>query len=391
MKRVIIIGASYAGLYAIKELSKNKNIEILLFDKKDYHYIQVESYGFVATKYSISDVTISISKYIEDINSNIKFHKEEIVSFDASNNEVFSSNNTKYKYDDLIIATGSLTNFPPQVPNIQKYSKGIKTLQKASIVNQSFDSIINSVVLKEKSSKNLPYNIVIGGAGLSGVEVAAEMAALVKERFSLINNDTSNINIYIVDGMKTVLPNMDERLIHACEKRLENLNIKTYLGAFINDVDENTIYLNNGVKIDYECFVFTGGIKGVTIDSNKTYEVNKLNQYIVNDHLQLKGEKNIFVIGDAAEVIANKKYMAPTAQLAIQAGTYVAKFIKNEMSYKYNEVFSPKSNGVLISLGGSYAIGLVFNKLFIKGYMAHVLKHFVTYMHKSKFKKLKAS
>jgi len=30
MKKVIIIGASYAGLYAAKELSKNKNIEILL-------------------------------------------------------------------------------------------------------------------------------------------------------------------------------------------------------------------------------------------------------------------------------------------------------------------------------------------------------------------------
>lgn len=388
MKRVIIIGASYAGLYSIKELSKNKDIEILLFDKKDYHYIQVESYGFVATKYSISDVTISVSKYIEDINSNIKFYKEEIISFDSNIKEVVSSNNIKYRYDDLIIATGSLTNFPPQVPNIQKYSKGIKTLQKASNVKQSFDSIINSVVLKEKSSKNIPYNIVIGGAGLSGVEVAAEMAALIKEKISIINNDASNINIYIIDGMKTVLPNMDERLIHACEKRLENLNIKTYLGSFIKDVDEKTIYLSNEISLNYDCFVFTGGIKGVTLNSDKFYEVNKLNQYIVNDYLQLKGEKNIFVIGDAAQVIYNEKYMAPTAQLAIQAGTYVAKFIKNELSYKYNEVFSPKSNGVLISLGGSYAIGLVFNKLFIKGYFAHILKHFVTYMHRAKFKKL---
>ncbi|RXI32338.1 hypothetical protein [Arcobacter defluvii] len=63
MKRVIIIGASYAGLYAVKKFSKYKNVEVLLFDKNDYHYIQVESYGFVSTTYDISDVTIDINKW----------------------------------------------------------------------------------------------------------------------------------------------------------------------------------------------------------------------------------------------------------------------------------------------------------------------------------------
>ena len=57
MKRVIIIGASYAGLYAVKRFSKYKNIEVILFDINDYHYMQVESYGFVSTTYDISDKT----------------------------------------------------------------------------------------------------------------------------------------------------------------------------------------------------------------------------------------------------------------------------------------------------------------------------------------------
>ena len=48
MKKVIIVGASYAGLYAAKKFLNNKDTEVLLFDKSDYHYIQVESYGFVA-------------------------------------------------------------------------------------------------------------------------------------------------------------------------------------------------------------------------------------------------------------------------------------------------------------------------------------------------------
>lgn len=383
MKRVIIIGASYAGLYAVKKFSKYKDIEVILFDKNDYHYMQVESYGFVSTTYDISDVTIDINKYINSLNENIKFHNEQVEFFDSNIKEIITFNGMKYSYDYLIIATGSLTNFPIQVPNIKKYSVGIKTIQSASKVLETFNSLINKKAY-EKNGDN-KFNIVIGGAGLSGVEVAAQMAALIKDKFSNTQDNSLKINIIIVDGMKTVLPNMDDRLIDACKKRLEELNIKIYLGSFIKDVDKNKIYLTNETIIDYDYFIFTGGIKAVNIKSNKDYEINKLNQYVVNSNLQLKGEKDIFVIGDAAEVISNNKYIAPTAQLAIQSGEYVSTYIHNELLYKYTEEFTVKSNGVLISLGGNYAIGLVYNKYFVEGILAYLIKKFVAYSHKIKF------
>jgi NADH:ubiquinone reductase (H+-translocating) len=383
MKKVIIIGASYAGLYAVKKFSKYKDIEVILFDKNDYHYMQVESYGFVSTTYDISDVTIDINKYINSLNKNIKFKKEKVEFFDSDLKEITTATDTKYSYDYLIIATGSLTNFPIQVPNIKKYSVGIKTIQSASKVLETFNSLINKKAYKNNGAKN--FNIVIGGAGLSGVEVAAQMAALIKDKFPKIQNNSFAINIIIVDGMKTVLPNMDDRLVDACKNRLEELNIKTYLGSFIKDVDENKIYLANETIIDYDYFIFTGGIKAVNIKSSKDYEINKLNQYIVNGNLQLKGERDIFVIGDAAEVISNNKYIAPTAQLAIQSGKYVSTYIRNELLYKYTEEFTVKSNGVLISLGGNYAIGLVYNKYFVEGFFAYLIKKFVAYSHKIKF------
>lgn len=383
MKRVVIIGASYAGLYAVKKFSKYKDIEVILFDKNDYHYMQVESYGFVSTTYDISDVTIDINKYINSLNKNIKFHKEKVEFFDSNLKEIKSSNGMKYSYDYLIIATGSLTNFPIQVPNIKKYSVGIKTIQSASKVLETFNSLINKKAYENNGAKN--FNIVIGGAGLSGVEVATQMAALIKDKFSNTQDNGLKINIIIIDGMKTVLPNMDNRLVDACEKRLKELNIKVYLGAFIKDVDENKIYLTNETIIDYDYFIFTGGIRAVNIESKKNYEINKLNQYVINDNLKLKGENDIFVVGDAAEVILDNKYLAPTAQLAIQSGEYVSTYICNELSCKYTEKFSAKSNGVLISLGGNYAIGLAYNKYFVKGYFAYLIKKFVAYSHKIKF------
>ncbi|OUR74206.1 hypothetical protein A9Q76_01240 [Arcobacter sp. 31_11_sub10_T18] len=381
MKKVIIVGASYAGLYATKKLALSSDVEVLLIDKNSYHYIQVESYGFVATKYKASDVTVNTSDYIKNLNANVKFYKNEVLSFDSVAKTVTTGDKETHSYDELIIATGSLTNFPPQVPNIEKYSRGIKTLQRASEVEQTFDKVINDANWQEKSDAKKSYNMVIGGAGLSGVEIAAEMANLLKKHKSKTNTEAYAINIIIVDGMPTVLPGMDERLVTACQERLEDLGIQIHLGSFIKDVDESKIYLMNDVEIEYDYFVFTGGVKAITLNSDKEYEVNKLNQYVVNDKLQLLGEDNIHVIGDAAQIMIGGKYFPPTAQIAIKAGEYVATAITSNS----NENFDFKSSGVLVSLGGCYAIGLANDKYFIKGLLAHVLKKVVTTMHKRKF------
>ena len=79
MKRVIIIGASYAGLYAVKRFSKYKNIEVILFDINDYHYMQVESYGFVSTTYDISDELELLPKEIKLIQNRVTSSKNLIV------------------------------------------------------------------------------------------------------------------------------------------------------------------------------------------------------------------------------------------------------------------------------------------------------------------------
>lgn len=388
MKRVIIVGASYAGLYATKKFINSKNIEVLVFDKNDFHYIQVESYGFVANKYDIFDVTINVKEYIQNLNRNIIFYKKEIQSFNSDKKEITTSNNEVYSYDYLIIATGSLTNFPLQVPNIQNYSKGIKTLEKASDVRQMFDSIVNKIITKQKDTKNEAFNIVIGGAGLSGVEIAAEMAVFLEKMQMINSTEYLKINIVLVDGMKTVLPNMDEKLISSTFKRLKELDIKMYLGSFIKDVDKSKIFLANEIVIDYDYFIFTGGVKGVTLNSNKTYEVNKLNQYVTDEYLHLKGEEDIFVVGDVAETVYNGKYLAPTAQLAIKAGEYVSTFIQDEIKNKplnLYKIFNPKLRGTLISLGGEYAVALIFQRIFIKGYLAYLMKKLVTKNHKKSF------
>ena len=61
MERVVIIGGGYAGIYALRELVKNKNIKITLIDKHTYHNLQPEVYDLIANKSNFADVTIDLT------------------------------------------------------------------------------------------------------------------------------------------------------------------------------------------------------------------------------------------------------------------------------------------------------------------------------------------
>ena len=70
MERIVIIGGGYAGIYALRELVKNKNIKITLIDKHTYHNLQPEVYDLIANKSNFADVTIDLTTLCRGFNHN---------------------------------------------------------------------------------------------------------------------------------------------------------------------------------------------------------------------------------------------------------------------------------------------------------------------------------
>ena len=70
MKKVVIIGGGYAGIYALRELVKEKNIKITLIDKHTYHNLQPEVYDLIANKSNFAEVTIDLTTLCMGFNHN---------------------------------------------------------------------------------------------------------------------------------------------------------------------------------------------------------------------------------------------------------------------------------------------------------------------------------
>jgi len=378
-KEVVIIGGGYGGLRAIEFLAKHSDINITLVDKNPYHYLQTEAYGYIAGRFDIHEIAIDLQNWCQGFKNQVRFVYEKANSIDYDNQAVQTATQS-LAYDYLIVATGAKTNFFSFIKGLRENSFGVKNLDRTYNFRKEFEALIYKKLQNEEIGATEDINLAIGGAGLSGVEVAAEMAHVIDNYSKNIGERAKAIKIYLIDASDKILPGMSQYIVSNTEKRLQKLGVKILTNAFISSVNKSHICFQDGKELPYHFMIFTGGIKAVSPDIEPKNERNSINQFIANKELNINNTKNVFAIGDCVEIRDSKdKILPPTAQIAEKSAEYVANTIRKRIDDKQSEPFQANISGVFIALGGNYAVGELFGFLKVKGYGAYLLKKAITY------------
>lgn len=375
-KKVVIVGGGYGGLRAVEHLSKSHDIDITLVDKNSYHYLQTEAYGYIAGRFDMHDVAIDLKEWCAGFEKKVEYICEKVTYIEFEEQQV-KTVKSSISYDYLIIATGAQTNFFPFIKGLSEHSYGVKKLQRAYNFRIEFENLIYKKLLNEKSTEDI--NLVIGGAGLSGVEVAAEMAHVIDIYKKTIGARVESIKIYLIDASKTILPGMSEFLIKSTQKRLDSLGVMTLRDAFIDSMDDSYIYFKNSQKLKYHFMIFTGGIKASELNDSLDVQKNSISQFIPNCRLNIGDKENVFAVGDCVEIKnAAGEILPPTAQTAERSAEYVADAIRRKIEKKEIKPFDSTILGVFIALGGKYSAGELLGFIKVSGYTAYLLKKAIT-------------
>jgi len=368
-KKLVIIGAGYAGINIVKKLSNNTDIKITLINKSAYHLHQTDIHKYISGECSFEEVSFSLQEFA--VNNNIDFIEGCVTDVDFDSKKVLLDR-TEISYDYLTIATGSVSFFPRQIKNIEAYAQDIKDISVLKAQREKFLSIING---KEKNK-----NIAIVGGGLSGVEIALEFANVLKQK----NIQEDECTISIIEQLPTVLPNMNPFLVDNTIAACNALNIKQYHGAFVNEVKDDTVFLSDDRKIPFDMIVLVIGVTSEKLV--KKEEVNVKNQFIVDEYLRLENHKEVFVVGDIAQTKdKNDNYVLPTAQMAKLHATLTAKNIVNSINSKTLIKNECETKGIMVDLANKNAVGLLMG-LKVKGFIAYFLKRYVSKQHINLFK-----
>jgi len=334
---------------------------VTLIDKNLYHYLQTESYNFVALNISLNDITIPLTELVQGINKNFNFIQDEAVNI--QDNTLICKNGI-YEFDYLIIGVGSITKVPSIFRDKNFYE--VKNLSNAIHLKQSFENTL----LKHLNNMSDHSNIVVIGGGSSGVEIAAEIKNYINQ-----SKVYKNINVTLIADM--FLSELDESSKEEVFKVLKDLGIDI-IQKSVNKIENQKIYLEEQtIKYDF-------GVVATGIDTNEfinNLDFKKENKFLVVDEY-LRVSDNIFAIGDCAILKdKNGNPLPQTAQTAEQSGVFAAKNIIRLIKQKPLVKANIKIYGLAIALGGKFAIAIT-SFIKIDGILAYLGKKAIEQFYK---------
>ncbi|MEM4779966.1 MAG: FAD-dependent oxidoreductase [Halalkalicoccus sp.] len=317
--RIVVCGAGYAGVTLAKHLEQlcPPGVEILLVDREPYHLIQHELHR-VVRKPELAEV---ISIPLASLFNRVEVQRGEIEEIDRDEQVVRCGDET-IEYDYAAICLGAETNYY-DLPGVEAHSIPLKRIEDAKAIRESVAE---------------GGRVVVGGAGLSGVQVAGELAAMDRE-----------LSITLVEQFGAVAPNFPPNFQAAIHEELTERGIDVRTNTTVERATERAVETTDDEAIEYDTFVWTGGIRGpASLDGERPG---------VRSDLRL--DSRTFAVGDTARVVDDDGEAVPaSAQAAIREARVVARSLAALAAGEPDGGFGPRperfafdSPGWLVSVG----------------------------------------
>jgi len=388
MKKIVIVGAGYAGILTAKKLArkfKNKEeVSIQIIDRNSYHTMLTELHEVAAGRVDEDSIKISLSKVFD--RRNVEVVMDTISSIDFEGKRVLGAAN-EYDYDYLVMASGSKPTYfgtkgaAENAFNLWSFDDAIALKER---IENSFRKASVQPDL-EKRKKLLTFYVV--GAGFTGVEMAgelAEYAPLLCKKHGIPFEQVTMVN---VDMLPRVVPILPEKLSNKVEKRLTKMGVTVVLNTGVTEIGEDYITLKVGDEVtrhEAGTVIWAAGIQSADIayEAGKELPMIGRGRLKTDSFLRAEGKEDVYIVGDnmfyipegqeapVPQMVENCEHSASTAAhnitTAIKGGTM--------------EAYHPSFHGVMVCVGGRYGVARVGLPKFMfnmPSFLAMLSKHFI--------------
>jgi NADH:ubiquinone reductase (H+-translocating) len=373
MKRIVIIGAGFAGLAAAKAL-RHANADVLVIDRANHNLFQPLLYQVATTVLSPAQIASPIRGLLKNQRNTTVF-LGEVSGINKDGKFVYASDedhkDAALGYDILVIATGVAHSYFGH-DEFAEFAPGLKGLADAvRIRNKVLKAFELAEAEDDPSRRQELLTFVLVGAGPTGVELASSLAVLVrtklKAEFRRIN--LAATRIVLVDMAPRVLGTFASELSEAAKHRLETLGVEVRLGHSVDQIDADGVVVG-GERIASKVVIWTAGVAPSPAGKWLNVETDHAGRVRIQDDLTVPGHPDIYVIGDTASLEQDGKPLPGVAQVAIQQGRYAGRRIAQSLNGKpFPKPFRYFDKGNMAVIGAGFAI-LQAGKVRLSGLVA---------------------
>lgn len=286
---------------------------------------------------------------------------------------------THIDYDYLVLALGSVSN-DFNTPGVKEHCIFLDSPAQA---HRFRNKLLNLFLrIQRLPGTDDQVRIAIIGGGATGVELSAELHHAVTEFHNYGFNALSSkqLKVTLIEAGPRILPALPERISAAAHKELTGLGVDVKLNTAVISAEAKVLRTKDGDMIDSDLIVWAAGIKVPDFMKDIAgLETNRINQLVVNQHLQTTRDDHIFVIGDCAEFTqSDGKRVPPRAQAAHQMASTCYSNLHALLNNKPLKSYAYKDHGSLISLASYSTVGSLMGNLskgslFIEGRLARLV------------------
>ena len=356
--RIVIIGGGFAGIALAKKL-RNKNVQVVLLDKHNYHNFQPLMYQVATGGLEPDSIAYPIRKVVQEHND-FYFRLAEVKEVDAKNNKIIADIG-ELKYDYLVLATGSKTNFFGN-KEMERNCMAMKTIPQSlnirSLILENFEQALLTNDIDERHSL---MNFVLVGGGPTGVELAGALAEMKKAILpkDYPDLDIRKMEINLIQSGDRILNTMSENASEKAEEFLIKLGVSVWKNVRVMGYDTRTVTTNSDLTFDSATVIWTAGVQGALVNGLSAESlIARVDRILVNEFNQVKGYHNIFAIGDIASVNseAYPQGHPMMAQPAMQQGKHLAENLVRLLDKKGMIPFIYKDKGSMATIGRNKAV-----------------------------------
>lgn len=208
---------------------------------------------------------------------------------------------SSHAYDQLILATGSELHKPP-VPGLAQNSFNIDTYDAAV----AFDKHLQKIAQTPNTTGHNTFVIV--GAGMCGIELAAEMRNRIE-----IHSDAATAaraRVILLERADVVGPEFGAGPRPIIEDALRQANVEVVLGTSVKLIEPEFITLSSGERIETATTIITTGMRASPLAEQVPVARDELGRLPVDDMLRVEGVPGIYATGDIARAVADEGHFA---------------------------------------------------------------------------------
>ena len=368
-KKIIIVGGGFGGIRVALDLVKQKlsNTKIVLVSDKP-HFEYTPALYRVVTGRSPLEVCIPLREIFPTKGAvsasgtrssfggkgnGVEVIKDFIIEVDIKGKKITGKSGSRYSFDFLVLALGSETSYF-NIPGLEEFSFGFKSINEALRLKRHLHEAFASCERATPEERVCAAHIVIVGGGASGTELAGELALYTKELAKKHVIDPVLITIDLIETAPRLLPTMPEDVSEKVRLRLHHLGVNIFLNRMMIKEEVEKVFLKD-MEMKTKTVIWTAGVRpNHFYGGTEGFQFDKKGRVVVDEYLQAKGLKNIFIIGDAASTP-----FSGMAQTAIGDGRFVADVIIRKISQKPLFSYKAKKPFTAVPIGWGWAAVLL--------------------------------